>query len=277
MISSTPCTTGYDRNMPPEEAQAPIEITHFGSGIWSKMRFTAGAIFLVTVPATIIRSASRCVPSGPRHPGRLRSGARQARPLFDRIVPGPAHLQESLLVVDHLLTAETDRRVFRGQKNRLLRADLLAVAAHDAAQHVDVEDPRPLLDARVDLLRLDVDRLRRADILTQEAGHAFDPALVVAHQRRQAAVVLRDLPPLFRVLHRHFGAEHVPQGDPHPLQDRRKIGPPKEPRRAGTLYGLADGRHRAVSSTTPFSSVSRWRRSAAWIACSARTEHSIFA
>src|SRR5437867_11690778 len=59
MISSTPCTTGYDRNMPPEEAQAPIEITHFGSGIWSKMRFTAGAIFLVTVPATIIRAAWR--------------------------------------------------------------------------------------------------------------------------------------------------------------------------------------------------------------------------
>src|SRR2546426_206415 len=44
MISSTPCTTGYERNMPPVDAQAPIEITHFGSGIWSKMRFTAGAI-----------------------------------------------------------------------------------------------------------------------------------------------------------------------------------------------------------------------------------------
>ena len=45
--------------MPPEDAHAPIEITHFGSGIWSKMRFNAGAIFLLTVPATIIRSAWR--------------------------------------------------------------------------------------------------------------------------------------------------------------------------------------------------------------------------
>src|SRR3989442_13810332 len=59
MISSTPCTTGYDRNMPPEEAQAPIEITHFGSGIWSKMRFTAGGLFFVMGPAPLIQSAWR--------------------------------------------------------------------------------------------------------------------------------------------------------------------------------------------------------------------------
>ena len=29
---------------------------HFGSGIWSQMRFTARAILYVTVPATIITS-----------------------------------------------------------------------------------------------------------------------------------------------------------------------------------------------------------------------------
>src|ERR1035438_7939694 len=29
---------------------------HLGSGIWSQMRFSTGAIFSVTVPATIIRS-----------------------------------------------------------------------------------------------------------------------------------------------------------------------------------------------------------------------------
>src|SRR5882672_4400645 len=31
-------------------------MTHFGSGIWSYSRRSTGAIFLVTVPATIIRS-----------------------------------------------------------------------------------------------------------------------------------------------------------------------------------------------------------------------------
>src|SRR3954453_24050352 len=31
-------------------------MTHFGSGIWSERRRSTGAIFLVTVPATIIRS-----------------------------------------------------------------------------------------------------------------------------------------------------------------------------------------------------------------------------
>lgn len=29
---------------------------HFGSGIWSQIRFRTGAIFKVTVPATIIKS-----------------------------------------------------------------------------------------------------------------------------------------------------------------------------------------------------------------------------
>src|SRR3954451_15640820 len=34
-------------------------MTHFGSGIWSYSRRSTGAIFLVTVPATIIRSDCR--------------------------------------------------------------------------------------------------------------------------------------------------------------------------------------------------------------------------
>src|SRR5947209_9748420 len=36
-----------------------MEMTHFGSGIWSYSRRSTGAIFLVTVPATIIRSDCR--------------------------------------------------------------------------------------------------------------------------------------------------------------------------------------------------------------------------
>ena len=44
---------------PPTEEQAPMDMHHFGSGIWSQMRFSTGAIFSVTVPATIIRSDCR--------------------------------------------------------------------------------------------------------------------------------------------------------------------------------------------------------------------------
>src|SRR6266536_3196036 len=40
-------------------AQPPIEMTHFGSAICIYTRRTGGAIFQVTVPATIIRSAWR--------------------------------------------------------------------------------------------------------------------------------------------------------------------------------------------------------------------------
>ncbi len=40
-------------------AQPPIASAHFGSGIWSQIRRTAGAIFQVTVPGTMRRSACR--------------------------------------------------------------------------------------------------------------------------------------------------------------------------------------------------------------------------
>ena len=46
-------------NGPPAFEQLPIEMTHLGSGIWSYNRRSTGAIFLVTVPATISRSAWR--------------------------------------------------------------------------------------------------------------------------------------------------------------------------------------------------------------------------
>src|SRR5947209_13553179 len=58
-MRSTPCSTAYVLNGPPTLEQAPIEMHHFGSGIWSHTRRTTGDIFSVTVPATIIRSACR--------------------------------------------------------------------------------------------------------------------------------------------------------------------------------------------------------------------------
>ena len=40
-------------------AQAPMAMQYFGSGIWFQRRMTCGAIFFVTVPETMRRSAWR--------------------------------------------------------------------------------------------------------------------------------------------------------------------------------------------------------------------------
>src|SRR5947209_1336484 len=45
--------------MPPEVAQAPMEMTHLGSGICSQSWRITGAIFCETRPAMIIRSDCR--------------------------------------------------------------------------------------------------------------------------------------------------------------------------------------------------------------------------
>src|SRR5260370_8382256 len=58
-MRSTPCKTEYALNGPPTLEHAPMEMHHLGSGICSHTRFSTGAIFSVTVPATIIRSACR--------------------------------------------------------------------------------------------------------------------------------------------------------------------------------------------------------------------------
>src|SRR6185436_15763953 len=52
---------------------APIEMTHFGSGIWSYTRRMAGAILRDSRPATIIRSDWRGEPRNTSAPKRAMS------------------------------------------------------------------------------------------------------------------------------------------------------------------------------------------------------------
>src|SRR5918997_6309258 len=59
MMVSIPCTMLYTSNTPPDEAQAPIEIDHFGCGICSQILRSTGAILYDTRPAQISRSACR--------------------------------------------------------------------------------------------------------------------------------------------------------------------------------------------------------------------------
>src|SRR5215468_11649624 len=56
-----------------------MEMTHFGSGIWSYTRRTIGAIFRVTVPATMIKSDCRGL--GRKIPAPNRSISKREAPV----------------------------------------------------------------------------------------------------------------------------------------------------------------------------------------------------
>src|SRR3954453_19068903 len=75
--------------MPPEQAQAPMAMTHFGSGICSYTVLITGSIFLVTVPAMMMQSdwrggGRKMIPKRSRSclaaPVAIISIAQQARP-----------------------------------------------------------------------------------------------------------------------------------------------------------------------------------------------------
>ena len=59
--------------MPPLEAHTPMASTHLGSAIWSYTWRSTGAIFWLTRPATIIRSACRGVAENRSIPKRAMS------------------------------------------------------------------------------------------------------------------------------------------------------------------------------------------------------------
>src|SRR3954471_2887326 len=59
--------------MPPELAQTPMASTHRGAGMWSYICRRTGAIFWLTRPATIIRSACRGEARKTSMPKRARS------------------------------------------------------------------------------------------------------------------------------------------------------------------------------------------------------------
>src|SRR5262249_47552922 len=69
------------------------------------------------------------------------------------------------------------------------------------------------------------DGLRRADKLTQLAGHALGAVFLVLHQIRRAAVTRRHGPLFLGILHRHFFAEEMADGDLEPADDPRQVKP----------------------------------------------------
>src|SRR5256885_813901 len=142
--------------------------------------------------------------------------------------------------------------------DRLLGAHLLAVAAEDAAELVDLVDQRIAVAVFV-LSRHELDAVRRADLGTQAAGDTLGaPLLVGEHAVRPAPArgegpVLAAL--LLRVLHRHLRSPQVAERERHALERRAQVGGLI----AGALHHLDADRHQAGSSAT--APAIRWPRS----------------
>src|SRR5690606_1416793 len=91
--------------------------------------------------------------------------------------------QELFLVEHHLLTRQADHVVLRGQFDGIDRAGLLAHAAEDAPQLIDLELLGVLLAVVPGALRrFDVDAPGRADRRAHHARDALDPSLLIPVQ-----------------------------------------------------------------------------------------------
>src|SRR6201995_1281619 len=112
----------------------------------------------------------------------LAIGGIQFQVLRDLPLPAVAVIQQALLVVVELLTGLDGELQVRAFHDGVDRAGLLAKAAVDALDHVDVVAGRApaAVGAR---LGLDGDRLGRADRLAELAGDAALLAVRVAAQR----------------------------------------------------------------------------------------------
>src|SRR6266496_3398626 len=129
-----------------------------------------------------------------------------------------ADFEEFLLVMHHFRAREARNRIVFTEKDRLLGANLLTHPAENAADHVDIERFWKFLDFGEaicwgNFARNNFDRTRRTNEFAELTGHAAHPAILVLHERRRAAVVVRQaaIPFLLRILHGDLGAseQHV--------------------------------------------------------------------
>src|SRR5687768_6967162 len=108
MIVSIPCTIAYVSKIPPVEAQAPIEIAHFGWGIWSQIFRMTGASLNGSRPAQIRRSAWRgekLIRSIPNRERSKRAAAVAMNSMAQQAVPNG--IGQSELARPQLMTLST--------------------------------------------------------------------------------------------------------------------------------------------------------------------------
>src|SRR5439155_15706837 len=99
-----------------------------------------------------------------------------------------AEREEFFFVVNHFFASGSGQRVIFHQEDRFFGTNLLAIAAEDAAEHIDLEllwyllRIRPVGGRTVGTGRNDSDRLGRADEFTELAADAFGVAFLVLHE-----------------------------------------------------------------------------------------------
>src|SRR5919107_6459934 len=128
--------------MPPVLAQAPKASTHFGLGIRSEIWRSTGAIFWLTRPATIIRSACR----GEARKTSMPNRARSYRPAPEAIIsmaqqarPNVAGQSDDLRVQLTSFSTVVSRTPLGSFSSRPIRAPLVPLEPA-ATPHVGVRD-----------------------------------------------------------------------------------------------------------------------------------------
>src|SRR5690606_11472228 len=116
-------------------------------------------------------------------------------------------------------------------------ADLRAEAAEHAPAGIQVEAVQDLLALAV-LAPMpdDLDDLRRADLGAELAGHALQVAFLVGEENGDTPGAIGEFRPGVGVELGDGGADHLPERDPHPLQDAPdRVEEGRDPRHALTL------------------------------------------
>src|SRR4051794_40272285 len=129
----------------------------------------------------------------------------------DLALPAVAVRQQFVLVVIELLAGLRRKLEIRPLDDGVDRTGLLAEAAIDALDHVDVVADRPAGAVVAPRAGLDGDRLGRADRLAQLAGDAALLAVRIAPQRMLAAEARRQRALLVRVVERRLGRHELPE------------------------------------------------------------------
>src|ERR1700719_3533092 len=129
-----------------------------------------------------------------------------------------ADLEQFVFVVHHLFARESGDGVVLAQKNRLLGTNLLAHAAENAADHVDIEFLWVFFNlgepiSRWNFAGNDFDGARRTNEFTELTSHAAHTAIRITYKCWRSAIIFWQLrvPLFFRVLHGHFrpAEDHV--------------------------------------------------------------------
>src|SRR6266550_62853 len=185
-------------------------------------------------------------------------------PLRVRGVPQRGHRMglraQPLEIVHEAIARVLGVLVVHAHVDRFLGADLLAVAAEDAAELVDLVDERVAIALLV-LPRHQLDAVGGADLRAEPARDALGPSLLVGEHAVRPAPPGGDRPVLaaffFGVRHRHLGPEQMAQRQRHPPQR----GPHVRGLGRRSLEDLHADRHQALPFSSATEPAIRWPRS----------------